>query len=544
MKILLVGINAKYIHSNAAIRLLKAYAEKENPEIIGKIEIAEYTINNRKEEILADIYLKKPDVIMFSCYIWNISLVFSLSKEIPKIMPGAEIWLGGPEVSFNAEEILEKHSEIKGIMTGEGEESFREVVEKYLKCEKPQQIIAPEKPLNMDDIPFIYNDENIKDFENKIIYYESSRGCPFSCSYCLSSATKIVRFLSNERTKSDLDFFLKHKVKQVKFVDRTFNANHAHSEFVLQYILENDNGITNFHFEIAGDILTEKEMELLSKMRPGLAQLEIGVQSTNPETLKEIKRVTNLEILKKNVEEIRKNRNVHQHLDLIAGLPFEDYESFKRSFNDVYKMRPDQLQLGFLKVLKGSYMAEKVEEYSLKFTESSPYEVLSTKWISFEEILKLKQVEEMVELYYNSSQFVNTLKVLETKFKTPFELYEKLAEFYDAGGYFKNSPARVYRYNIILKFATAYDIKNEALYKELLTYDMYLRENLKSRPDFACDLKPYYQSIKNTLKDKSIHADVFSYSVWDEEPKLLAEPKIVIFDYNNKDALSNNAGAH
>ncbi|MCQ2530266.1 MAG: B12-binding domain-containing radical SAM protein [Lachnospiraceae bacterium] len=604
MKILLTAINSKYIHSNYALRLLKAYAEQELAKSGAfdstdsrrnlEIEIAEYTINNLQSQILADIYQRQPDCIMFSCYIWSWNYVQALCKELPKVLPETDLWLGGPEVSFDADKVLKEHLELTGVMIGEGEATFTELAQAYgttgFTKNSIQNNNAPsENPidfaniaglclptgftntrplLDMNDLPFVYNEENIHDFDHKIIYYESSRGCPFSCSYCLSSVDKNVRFGSNEKTAKELQFFLDHQIPQVKFVDRTFNCNHGHSEFVLQYLLDHDNGITNFHFEIAADILSEKELAIMEQMRPGLIQLEIGVQSTNEKTLEEIHRATSLEKIKSITERIHSFGNIHQHLDLIAGLPYENLESFKNSFNEVYAMKPDQFQLGFLKVLKGSYMAQKIAEYHLKYTDTAPYEVLSTEWLSYGDCLKLKKIEEMVDLFYNSGQFSYTLPVLEKLFETPYEMYEELSTFFEKKGFFINNPARVYRYNLLLDFALEFAPDQADLFKELLTFDMYLRENCKTRPSFATDLKPYYgitkdiarqfsennrsfveglpkQSLQNK-KDiapakEQCHVDLFSYSVWEADCPKSEEPQFVVFDYSNRNPLNHNA---
>ena len=418
MKVLLVALNAKYIHSNPAIYSLRAYAGiyKEH------IELVEYTINQPLEEIMGDIYKRKPDVLAFSCYIWNISDIFSLTGELRKILPKVPVWLGGPEVSFDSRQILKEHGEITGIMAGEGEETFLELMEHYVEGGKPLSAIkglvlkegeTGERPLtDLNRLPFLY--ERLEDFQNKIIYYESGRGCPFRCSYCLSSIDKTVRFRNLDIVKKELQFFLDNRVKQVKFVDRTFNCNHEHAMGIWQYIKEHDNGMTNFHFEVAADLLNQEEIALLNSLRPGAVQLEIGVQSTNPATISAIHRVMDVEKLKKIVAAIKRGNNIHQHLDLIAGLPYEDFETFQQSFNQVYAMKPQQLQLGFLKVLKGSDIHKNAEKYGIVYTSGEPYEVLYTKWISYEEIRKLKRIEEMVELYYNSSQFTTTLPIWAT----------------------------------------------------------------------------------------------------------------------------------
>ncbi len=580
MKFLLCAINAKYIHSNPAVYSLRAYAgEKLRPYV----ELAEYTINQQKDEILADLYRRQPEVIAFSCYIWNWSMIRELLEEVPKVLPGADIWLGGPEVSYDADRILTQYPRIRGIMIGEGEATFRELLTHYVNREPdtpeedehtllqkinglclPEGYTPPRPLTDLNEIPFFYDD--LGEFTNRILYYESSRGCPYRCSYCLSSLDKKVRLRDIATVRKELQFFLDRKVPQVKFVDRTFNCVHEHAMAVWTYLLEHDNGVTNFHFEISADILREDEIALLGKMRPGLVQLEIGVQSTNPNTLDAIHRVTDLDQLAQNVASVRAKQNIHQHLDLIAGLPFEDYESFGRSFDRVYAMRPQQLQLGFLKVLKGSQMQEKAEEFGICSQSCPPYEVLYTRWLTYRDVLKLKRIEEMVELYYNSNQFTHTLPVLEKRFSSPFAMFEALAAHYGEQGYAKNAPARAYRYQALLSFAVAHDPAGEALYRELLTFDMYLRENLKSRPEFAAELTPYKESIRSFYRKEEAdrrylpdycgfdsrqlarmtHLEPFHYPVWEEmqtdlKETLLREEMYVLFDYHRRDPLTYEA---
>lgn len=573
MKFLLVALNAKFIHSNPALHSLYAYAGKEYES---QIELAEYTINNEPLTILADLYKRQPDVVGFSCYIWNYHMISDLITEFHKLMPDVPIWLGGPEVSFNARDILDNKKEVKGIMIGEGEETFLHLLKYYLQEDgyKTLREIAGivtreneyiQRPLlNMDTLPFLYSD--LSAFENRIIYYESSRGCPFRCSYCLSSVDKTVRVRDFSLVKKELQFFLDNKVPQVKFVDRTFNCVHQHTMDIWQYILEHDNGITNFHFEVEADILRSEEMELLSKMRPGLAQLEIGVQTTNPVTLKEIRRNMDIEKLKKTVETILGYKTVHLHLDLIAGLPYEDYESFKKSFNDVYAMHPQQLQLGFLKVLKGSYMHEKAGDYGIAYLDKPPYEVLYTNWLGYDDIVKLKRIEEMVEIYYNSNQFTHTLPVLEREFGSPFEMYEELAQFYEEKGYFVKTPSRMYRYDVLLEFVmTKVSETKQDLYKELLLFDIYLRENVKSRPKFASFLADDKQNIRTFYENevensrylqgyeqfdakqmaRMTHLEKFTYPVWNTEyediVERLSEERYVLFDYMERNPLTYEA---
>lgn len=607
MKFLLTAINAKYIHSNPGVYSLKMFAESQgaaepvqgdqNPREDGlpyapfaggkhaensaaeilktgqqsekacsmQVEIAEYTINNQMELILEDIYRRKPDMVGISCYIWNIAYALDLVRDIHKVLPEADIWLGGPEVSYDAPELLAREPEVFGVMKGEGEEMFAGLLGCYrtLGCTVRQmqphlnsasefwhrmsqvagltyrgadgaicdQSIRP--VMDMSRIPFLY--PSLEGFENRIVYYESSRGCPFSCSYCLSSIDKSVRFRDLKLVLPELDFFLEKKVPQVKFVDRTFNAKKSHAMAIWKHILEHDNGVTNFHFEITADLLDEEELELISQMRPGLIQLEIGVQSTNPDTIQAIRRKMDLKRLRYVVEQINAGKNVHQHLDLIAGLPFEDYDSFGRSFNDVYSMEPEQFQLGFLKVLKGSYMHDKVQDYDLKYRGKAPYEVLSTKWLPYSDVLRLKGVEDMVEVYYNSRQFLRTLKLFEQEFETAFAMYEYMAQYYDAEHLTGLNHSRLARYEIFHDLISR-KVEPERMgqFEDALMCDLYLRENAKSRPSFALPQAPYKEEIRSLVPElrtlgTQVHAEV------------LRSGEILLFDYREKDRLNHNA---
>ena len=542
MKILLAACNAKYIHSNLAVYDLQAYASDYADHIVLK----EYTINQQKDDIMRDIYLEHPDVVCVSCYIWNLSFVKELMADLIKILPGADFWAGGPEVSYDAEKFLTENSEFKGVMVGEGEETFKELAGYYVE-KNPQdlkdmtgicyrdgdQIIHNgwRQIMDLSSIPFIYKD--LSEFKNRIIYYESSRGCPFSCSYCLSSIDKKLRFRDTETVKKELQFFIDNKVPQVKFVDRTFNCKHDHAMAIWKYINEHDNGVTNFHFEISADLLREEELQEMSTMRPGLIQLEIGVQSTNPDTIKAIHRTMDFEKLKGIVDRIHSFGNIHQHLDLIAGLPYEDYDSFRHSFNDVYALKPQQLQLGFLKVLKGSHMMEMCREYGIVYKTQEPYEVLSTKWLDYDYVLKLKTVENMVEVYYNSGQFQNTLEYLEKFFPDAFSIYERLGSFYMEKGYGDISHTRMRRYEILLEFLEDMPEISMNQVKDQMVYDLYLRENLKSRPGFARDQKPFERQIwdfrKREKVAKNAHVEVF------------ADGTVLLFNYADRDPLTNNA---
>lgn len=398
----------------------------------------------------------------------------------------------------------------------------------------------------MSTIPFCY--EDMEQFKNKIIYYESSRGCPFSCSYCLSSIDKKMRFRDIELVKKELGFFIEQEVPQVKFVDRTFNCSHTHAMEIWRFIKEKDLGKTNFHFEVAADLLTEEELEYIAGMRPGLIQLEIGVQSTNDVTIQEIHRTMDLEKLKAVVRRIQAPGNIHQHLDLIAGLPYEDYQTFRKSFDEIYDLKPEQLQLGFLKVLKGSYMFEHAREYGLIYQSKPPYEVMKTNWLSFDEVLKIKQVEEMLEVYYNSHQYEVTMKILEQFFDSGFEMFQKMGEFYEMQGYFHLKHTRIRRCEILLEFAKEY-VTDMRMLEQSLTFDLYYRENMKSRPAFATDLEPYKEiSRKVCKKGKQSHLEPFTYRFPTEQERSIEKlPEscneyFVLFDYEHRNPLTNQAG--
>lgn len=558
MKVLLTAINAKYIHSNLAVYSLRAYAGK----YAQQTEIAEYTINQTMDDILSDIYRKKPDILCLSCYLWNILYVEQLITEIHKVLPKMQIWLGGPEVSYNAVSVMEQYPQVTGVMCGEGEETFLELMEYWNQERESLDTIKgivyrengtcrqnPPRPvMDLSKVPFVY--DHIEDFQNKIIYYESSRGCPFSCSYCLSSIDKCLRFRNLELVKKELQFFIDHEVPQVKFVDRTFNCKHSHSMAIWTYLKEHDRGKTNFHFEVAADLLNEEEIALIQTMRPGLIQLEIGVQSTNPDTVKEIHRTMDFEKVSENVRAVQKNGNVHQHLDLIAGLPYENLKSFHRSFNDVYALHPEQLQLGFLKVLKGSYMQEHQAEYGLVVKNIPPYEVLYTDWLPYDDVLRLKGIEEMVEVYYNSGQFTQTMPELEKYFKDPFIMYADMAAYYDKNGYFKINHKRAARYEILLEFVKEYAPEQMDVVREFLTYDYYLRENAGNRPEFAGEYQMDKAEVRAFYEEEAeSHKYLPGYEKYDRNQmrkmthleKFLCLNKTVLFDYRERSPLTHEA---
>ena len=561
MKIFLTAINAKYIHSNLAVYSLRAYAKDYQDQIV----IGEYTINNRVDYILEQIYKAKPDVLCFSCYIWNMDYVEELITEYHKLCPEVPIWVGGPEVSYEVETFFAEHPQVTGVMIGEGERTFEQLCRYYVNhtgsleeirgiafCDRDNGktvFTPPQEPMNMSDIPFCY--DHIENFENRIIYYESSRGCPFNCSYCLSSIDKKLRFRDMELVKKELAFFIEKKVPQVKFVDRTFNCRHDHAMEIWRFVKEHDNGITNFHFEISADLLNEEELALIHDMRPGLIQLEIGVQSTNETTIREIHRTMKLELLKDIVRKIQNGENIHEHLDLIAGLPYEDYATFAKSFDEIYALKPNQLQLGFLKVLKGSYMYEHAAEYEIIYHEKTPYEVMKTKWLSFDDVLKIKQVEEMLEVYYNSGQFEITMKVMEPLFESAFAMFQEFGAFYEEKGYFGMSHSRIRRAEILLEFMREQKSEDAVLQmlEESLTFDLYYRENCKSRPFWAPSPAQFKEQTRYYCKNgvKS-HVEPFHYrfpekskKALNEIPARLKQSVYMLFDYENRDPLDHQA---
>lgn len=576
MNILLTAINAKYIHSNLAVYSLRAYAAGKCERYKEEIGIAEYTINQPLDQILMDLYKRKPEVLCFSCYLWNIEYVEQLITELGKIMPQTDIWLGGPEVSYHASHMLEQFPQVYGIMRGEGEETFLELAEFYHnnsgkkpeQCEKVQRLkeivgitfrdgeeiieTADRNVMDLSKVPFVYEDLDV--FKNKIIYYESSRGCPFSCSYCLSSIDKCLRFRDLELVKKELQFFIDHEIPQVKFVDRTFNCKHSHSMEIWSYIKEHDEGKTNFHFEVAADLLNDEELNLISTMRPGLIQLEIGVQSTNEQTIKEIHRTMKFSQVTEVVNRVHAAKNIHQHLDLIAGLPFEDYNSFHKSFCDVYALRPEQLQLGFLKVLKGSYMEEKTKDYELLYQNRPPYEVLSTKWLPYSDVIRLKGLEEMVEVYYNSRQFEHTMELLEQVFGDSFVMFEEMSNYYEEHGYYGVNHNRVARYEILYAFIkevalVQYEtLLTEEQFRQTLVMDLYLRENMKNRPAFAGD-SLVSKEVERTFYDTEAeeHQYLKGYEKYDKRQlrKMThlenIDGHLILFDYQNRNPLTNQA---
>ncbi|MDU6876860.1 MAG: B12-binding domain-containing radical SAM protein [Clostridium botulinum] len=548
MKVLLVAINSKYIHSNLAIRYLRASTEDLNYECVLK----EFTINDRKENILEKIIMEKADLVAFSCYIWNLQYVEELANLIKLVSPSTEIIFGGPEVSYDSESFLKR---VPGeyVIEGEGEETFRELIQckiknknldkvKGLYIKNADNIVYTGKRPNisMDSIVFPYKKD--EDLKNKIVYYEASRGCPFNCKYCLSSTLHGVRFHDIERVKKEIKFLVDKNVKLIKFVDRTFNCNHKFAMEIWEYIASLDTDAT-FHFEISADLLTEEELDILKKAENGRIQFEIGVQTTNNEVLKNINRYVNFQTIKEKVEELKKLKNIKQHLDLIAGLPGEDYNSFKKSFNDVYSIEPEEIQLGFLKLLKGSSMREEAEKWGMVYSPYPPYEILSTKDISYEELLILKKVEEVVDKYYNSGKFNNILKYFLMEFETPFDFYYELAMFCSKKGYFDRNISGPQYYKVFIEFNEEVLKKDNKFLREIVKYD-YLRFNKRQwLPEFL--IRDIDKKIKRNLKEKvlqngiqvsdNIHIEKFFVDVESFIKANIKEKKEMYVIFNEKD---------
>ncbi len=558
MNILLTSLNAKFIHSSLSIHSLKAFAK----EYKDNITIEEYTINNDEDFIISSIYEKIPDIIGFSCYILNIEETLNICSTLKKILPNITIILGGPEVSYDPIKFL-KYSYIDIVVIGEGEVAFYEIIKNMtngLPLDNIQGMAYKNNgeininndviKVDLDKIPFVYNELSI--FENKIIYYESSRGCPYNCQYCLSSVEAGVRFLNIDRVYSDLAFFINNNVKQVKFVDRTFNAKKKHSLDIWKFLIDNDNGVTNFHFEISGDIIDDEMIELLKTARVGLFQFEIGVQSTNSTTLKEIKRYATKEKLFENIKKIKELGNIHMHLDLIAGLPYEDFTTFGKSFNEVYALEPEQFQLGFLKLLRGSGLRENKDMYGIKFRDKAPYEVLSTNDLTFNDILNLKGIEEMLEKFYNSGHFTTTIKYFETLYKDPFQLYFNMWKFFKERKYNLLSHKKIFFYEFLLEFG---EESKSDIVKNLIRFDMYSLENVKNLPENlsynkSLDIKWNWNNTYEDLKIfgnhynigitkrqiiRNTHIDYFSIDITKflKEGKVVKKPIILLFDYYN-----------
>ncbi len=570
MKILLTTLNAKYIHSSLALRYLEKYCQSDYYDI----SIQEYTINDQLDKITADIYKSGADIYTFSCYIWNITMTLEIADRLKKVNPDCKIILGGPEVSFDSAEILENHPYIDYIVMGEGEETLKELLDCISKGKGAVEeikgityrsidnsiIVNQSRPLieDLDIIPSPYNSADIKALEGKLIYYETSRGCPFNCSYCLSSTIRGVRYFSMERIKKDLSLLIEHNVKLVKFVDRTFNCDKDRTMEIFKFLLQSKKN-TSFHFEIAAHLLDDEMLDFLETVPEGLFQLEIGVQSTNDLTVEAINRKTNFEKIKENVKRLRRVGNMHLHLDLIAGLPGEDYQTFTKSFNDVYELEPHALQLGFLKLLKGSNIRRQAKQYGYKFTSISPYEILESNTLSYKELLVLKGIEDVVEKYHNSGAFGVTLKyILRTYYKSPFKFFEDLAQYFGENGLDKFSHSRKALYNILYEFYSQIINNNIDVFVEYLKYDLLYHQKIGQYPYWTNKIEidgfreqcfeflkrkennkkylPQYAGLPAKKIIKQVRFEIFHYNVLDEMIDNNKKKTIILFDYSKKKA--------
>ncbi|OCL25534.1 B12-binding domain-containing radical SAM protein [Orenia metallireducens] len=577
MKTLLTTLNSKYIHSSLALRYIKSYCEDDFDIIL-----EEYTINQHSDDVVAELYRQQADIIAFSCYIWNIEQILEVVSLLKKVQPEVKILLGGPEVSFDPVKTMEENYAVDYIICGEGEITFKEFLDKLSKDgdlatvkglvyrEDDKIIKNNPRPVidDLDEIPSPY--KSMEGLENKIIYFESNRGCPFNCQYCLSSTLSSVRYFSLERVKRELLKFIKAKVKQVKFVDRTFNCNQSRALEIFKFLLENkpDDHEMNFHFEITADLLSDEVIEFLAKVPKGYFQFEIGVQSTNLETLELIDRKMNFERLSEVVKRLFEPENIHLHLDLIAGLPKEDYQSFRNSFNDVYNLRPGRLQLGFLKLIKGSGLRVREREYEYVYTPMPPYEVLASKELSYSQMLKLKMIEEVLETFGNSHHFDYSIEFIEKNFyDTPFDMYESLAEFWEKKGYYRYSHKLESLYEYLQEFYREYCQAKEDLFDELLKFDLLLGRRKVDLPDFLnkYEIEDYKSKFKDFVNDeqmikehlpelidlssrqiqRQIQIETFKYNILNVIDGFTVDVEedytVILFNYYNESTLFNKA---
>lgn len=545
MKTLLLALNSKYIHTNLAVRYLKEYSRQHN---VKDVDFVEYTINHHLPFVIDEIYRKKPEILFLSCYIWNIEMMLDFAKEYKMISPKTLIIAGGPEVSYNSKNILEENPAIDMILCGEGEKPFLQIMEyfdgkreienvKSLTYRKENKIIENEweEEIDLSELPFAYMD--LKELEHKIVYFESIRGCPFRCSYCLSSIIKKVRYMPIEQACAYLQIFIDAKVPQVKFVDRTFNCNKKHSMAIWKYLAEHDNGVTNFHFELSAHLIDEEMLEFLSTVRAGLFQFEVGVQSTNEDTIKEIHRTTSTDKLLEICQKIDSFKNIHLHLDLIAGLPYENLESFGRSFDKVMSIKPEQMQLGFLKVLKGSPLAAKVEEYGIVHSKKAPFQTYSTNWISYDEMLLLKDMEEMVETYYNSGLYPQTIKYILSQEISDFAFFKDFGQFWVKNNYHLKSQNPEEKLTILRDFYLSRNKSNEnnlELFKDLCLYDICQHAKPKKFPNWLSSNKnlEFKQEINNFFDLPETIPQLLPEYLNEEPKKVQKLAHLQMFSYN------------
>ena len=538
MNVILSTLNSKYIHSNLAIRYLKEYVRD-----IVEVELVEFTINQNLDEISGELFKMNPDLIGFSTYIWNVKEILEIIERLKIVNPDLKILLGGPEVSYDGYELLLNNPGIDFVIAGEGEETYKELIQgrpleeikglafrrgEKIKVNIPRPLI---KDINSIPSPYI----NIGDeYRNKIVYYETSRGCPFNCKFCLSSTIRGVRYMNIERVKEDIDSLIDAGVKQVKFVDRTFNSNKKFSKAVMEHIISRDPKEVNFHLELTAHLIDDEQLEFLEDIKEGLFQFEIGVQSTNPQTIEAIGRTTDIEYLKKVSSKIKSFKNIHQHLDLIAGLPYENYNSFSKSFNSIYEIKPEKIQLGFLKLLKGSEIRQMSEKYGYKFLDKPPYEVLENFYISYGELLKLKDIENIVEKYYNEAYFENSLDfIIKNNFHSAFLFYEDFADYWDKKDLFKVSHKRNTLYTILQDYFLYKDLPDFELFSDILRFDYLSNNDNKGIPKEIESKKQIgNKDMHKLLKDKNLLDDILESEKNTATKKLLLKTSISCFSYD------------
>ncbi len=459
-KVLLTSLNSKYVHSNLALK----YLYMAGKDMCPGLEIREFTINNSRDYIFNELVMGDYDAVCFSCYIWNIEKTTELAADLKKAKPQVSILFGGPEVSYDSAEFMQKNPFLDFLIYGEGEDVFAKWCSAFendgeysgidglvYRRAGDISVNGPQVPMTFGESEFPYGMFPCEG--DKVIYYEASRGCPFNCSYCISSLDRRIRELPVDRVKSDLSHFLAQNVKQVKFLDRTFNWDRKRSLELFRFLIDNDNGRTNFHFEVCAELLDDEILETLKEARHDLFQFEIGIQSTHEPTLAAVNRSTNVEKVKKNVLRLLELGNAHIHVDLIAGLPYEDYVTFRKSFNDVYGLGADNLQLGFLKMLKGTEIREKAEEFNYVFMDKAPYQVISNDFISAVELARLKQIEEVLDLYNNRGGFKSSLAyAIGAMGETAFDFYENFSEFFYREGFQHRSHKKEDLYRIFYAF--------------------------------------------------------------------------------------------
>lgn len=552
MSIVLTTLNSKFIHSNLAIRYLKEYVKD-----FKEVYLMEFTINQDLAEIASNLYLKDADLIGFSTYIWNIDQTLEICERLKIVNPNIKLLLGGPEVSFDMEVFLKDHSHIDYVIYGEGEETFKELVMgsspeniRGLAYRRGEHVrVNPPRPLieDLDRIRSPY--ENIGDeFKNKIAYYESSRGCPFNCAFCLSSTIKGVRYMGIERVKRDLDNLIEGGVRQVKFVDRTFNADREFSREIMEHIVKKDPEGVNFHFEVTAHLVDKDQLDFFKTIKEGLFQFEIGVQSTNPKTIHAIGRSTDLDKLSEVTTSIRHSRNIHQHLDLIAGLPYEDYRRFGQSFDHLFLLRPEKIQLGFLKLLKGSRLRNKMDEYGYILLDKAPYEILKSKWLSYDDLIVLKRIEELVEKYYNEQYFQHSLEyMIKNRFNGAFHFFEEFSKYWSVNCFFEVSHSRDALYRIINEYSRYKVGGKDLVFEDLLRYDYLLSNGGKPLPEFlGKEASNSSLNIHGILKSDDIINDFLPQHSGLPTKKLMKKVNILRFSYNpfdlTNDGYSSDVG--